>query len=77
MSPWPPPQGCGDRKQMTESQDMDIPGKSTQPANAKWKNSSHIFGNLTAAAAKSLQSCLTLCELIDGSSPGFPIPGIL
>ena len=30
-----------------------------------------------AAAAKSLQSCLTLCDPIDGSPPGFPIPGIL
>ena len=30
-----------------------------------------------AAAAKSLQSCLTLCDSIDGSPPGSPIPGIL
>ena len=30
-----------------------------------------------AAAAKSLQSCLTLCDPIDGSPPGSPIPGIL
>ena len=30
-----------------------------------------------AAAAKSLQSCLTLCDPIDGSLPGSPIPGIL
>ena len=30
-----------------------------------------------AAAAKSLQSCPTLCNPIDGSPPGFPIPGIL
>ena len=30
-----------------------------------------------AAAAKSLQSCPTLCDLIDGSPPGFPVPGIL
>ena len=30
-----------------------------------------------AAAAKSLQSCLTLCDPRDGSPPGFPIPGIL
>ena len=30
-----------------------------------------------AAAAKSLQSCPTLCDLIDGSPPGCPIPGIL
>jgi len=32
---------------------------------------------LDAAAAESLQSCLTLCDPIDGSPPGFPIPGIL
>ena len=31
----------------------------------------------TAAAAKSLQSCLTLCDPIDGSPPGSPVPGIL
>ena len=29
-----------------------------------------------AAAAKSLQSCLTLCNPIDGSPPGSPVPGI-
>jgi len=32
---------------------------------------------LAAAAAKSLQSCPTLCDPIDGSPPGSPIPGIL
>ena len=30
-----------------------------------------------AAAAKSRQSCLTLCDPIDGSPPGFPVLGIL
>ena len=30
-----------------------------------------------AAAAKSLQSCLTLCDPIDGGPPGSPVPGIL
>ena len=30
-----------------------------------------------AAAVKSLQSCLTLCDPIDGSPPGSPVPGIL
>ena len=30
-----------------------------------------------AAATKSLQSCPTLCDPIDGSPPGFPVPGIL
>ena len=31
----------------------------------------------TAAAAKLLQSCPTLCDPIDGSPPGSPVPGIL
>ena len=30
-----------------------------------------------AAAAKLLQSCRTLCDPIDGSPPGSPVPGIL
>ena len=33
--------------------------------------------NVTAAAAKSLQSCPTLCDPIDGSPPGSAVPGIL
>ena len=33
--------------------------------------------NLAAAAAKSLQSCPTLCDPIDSSTPGYPVPGIL
>ena len=41
----------------------------------KW---SHISNKAAAAAtAKSLQWCLTLCDPIDGSPPGSPIPGIL
>ena len=32
---------------------------------------------LAAAAAKSLQSCPTLCDPIDGSPPGSPVTGIL
>ena len=31
----------------------------------------------STAAAKSLQSCLTLCDPVDGSPPGSPVPGIL
>ena len=34
-------------------------------------------GGAAAAAAKSLQSCPNLCDPIDGSPPGSPIPGIL
>ena len=35
------------------------------------------FKFAAAAAAKSLQSCLTLCDPIDGSLPGSSVPGIL
>ena len=44
-----------------------------------WKiNSIHsVLPLLPAAAAKSLQSCPTLCDPIDDSPPGSPLPGIL
>ena len=35
------------------------------------------LGTTAAAAAKSLQSCPTLCDPTDGSPPGSPVPGIL
>ena len=40
-------------------------------------SSLHSNYNCAAAAAKSLQSCLTLCNPIDGSPPDSPVPGIL
>ena len=36
-----------------------------------------VVDTAAAAAAKSLQSCPTLCDPIDGSPPGSPVPGIL
>ena len=40
--------------------------------------STHVPSTLlAAAAAKLLQSCPTLCDPIDGSPPGSPVPGIL
>ena len=38
---------------------------------------SPISLSMPTAAAKSLQSCPTLCDPIDGSPPGSPVPGIL
>ena len=38
---------------------------------------SYIPSAAAAAAAKSLQSCPTLCDPIDGSPPGSSVPGIL
>ena len=37
----------------------------------------YVLPSAAAAAAKSLQSCPTLCDPIDGSPPGSPVPGAL
>ena len=37
----------------------------------------HVLKDAAAAAAKSLQSCPTLCDPTDSSPPGSAIPGIL
>ena len=42
-----------------------------------WHHDFRLLAPRTAAAAKSLQSCPTLCDPIDGSPPGSPVPGIL
>ena len=36
-----------------------------------------LISTVKTAAAKSLKSCPTLCDPIDGSPPGSPVPGIL
>ena len=41
------------------------------------RKNQYCENNYAAAAAKSLQSCPTLCDPIDGSPPGSPIPGIV
>ena len=54
-----------------------LPGKTKQPLShhVLWKEA--LWSNAAAAAAKSLHSCLTLCDPIDGSLPGSSVPGIL
>ena len=44
------------------------------PTNNRWWE---YLRHTAAATAKSLQSCPTLCDPIDGSLPGSPVPGIL
>ena len=41
------------------------------------QESPYKYNAAAAAAAKSRQSCPTLCDPIDGSPPGFAVPGIL
>ena len=61
-------------------------GRSGRASSRRWPQSSYLTNylqkrvtshNLAAAAAKSLQSCPTLCDPRDSSPPGFPVPGIL
>ena len=47
------------------------------PPADEWIRKLWYIYTAAAAAAKSLQSCPTLCDPIDGSPPGSPIPGIL
>ena len=57
-----------------------IGGPGSIPGSGKLSTSFAQFcptGFSAAAAAKSLQSCPTLCDPIDGSPPGSPVPGIL
>ena len=48
-----------------------------QVANCRTTGTSFTEKEPAAAAAKSLQSCPTLCDPRDGSPPGSPVPGIL
>ena len=53
---------------------ISLSGVQSNPLNSKfWIR----YTAAAAAAARSLQSCPTLCDPIDGSSPGSPVPGIL
>ena len=65
-SPLPPPSPPAPSK---------IHYKKKKEAPDIWDNMDEL--EAAAAAAKLLQSCPTLCDPIDGSPPGSPVPGIL
>ena len=48
-----------------------------QGKSKNWEKSGPVVFPTAAAAAKSLQLCLTLCDPTDGSPPGSPVRGIL
>ena len=70
----PPPGHPGFRRNLT-SGDVEPPPSGGPWTHKRLPKGSHELA--AAAAAKSLQSCPTLCDPIDGSPPGFPVPGIL
>ena len=56
---------------------QSFPVSGSFPVNWLFSSGGQGIGTYAAAAAKSLQSCPTLCDPIDGSPPGSAIPGIL
>ena len=73
-------------EQLKQVQIKDIVKAANQRVDKLWKwcaiwssQECNIYGYIptAAAAAKSLQSCPTLCDPIDGSPPGSPVPGLL
>ena len=54
-------------------------GLYTRVRDGEWLviTSRFLSWDAAASAAQSLQSCPTLCDPIDGSPPGSPVPGIL
>ena len=61
---------------ITEQSMIKCTTKENKNKDNTWKSKSGNY-YAAAAAAKSLQSCPTLCDPIDGSPPGSPAPGIL
>ena len=68
-------EGAWDLEHITELLDQFLNSVSSDLLLERIMCMSLLFA--AAAAAKSLQSCPTLCDPIDGSPPGSPVPGIL
>ena len=66
---------------MVQPQDLQMPSEPAHNSPGGFAGPLVISANFpfaaAAAAAKSLQSCPTLCDPIDGSPPGSAVPGIL
>ena len=71
------PQGKKCKKAKWLSEEALQTAEKRKEAKGKGEQERYTHLNAAAIAAKSLQSCPTLCNPIDGSPPGSPVPGIL
>ena len=62
---------------LREIADFFLVGFGTRNQTAGFSTPCYFTAAAAAAAAKSLQSCLTPCHPTDGGPPGSPVPGIL
>ena len=76
MLPFPPPGDLPNPEIKSTSLKSPVLAGEFFTTRATWE-ALLMFTFAAAAAAKSLQSCPTLCDPIDGSPPGSPVPGIL
>ena len=76
---WCPLSTCGCRATETRSvqTEMELERKAGTDSESFDSKKKKLKWPLTTTTTKSLQSCPTLCDPMDGSPPGFPIPGIL
>ena len=65
------------RKYPVTVEDIPVSIQSSQPFHPQGPQRCLLGCVCAAAAAKSLQSCPTLCDPVDGSPPGSPLPGVL
>ena len=68
---------CGADNQNTSPCSLGLPLKVLKSDAQESESGGSSINFSAAAAAKSHQSCPTLCDPIDGSPPGSPVPGIL
>ena len=77
-TPPPPPGGRVERRGGKAKESYGVKSSLTAKLVNKIQRNSLLYAfNVPPAAAKSLQSCPTLCDPIDSSRSGSPIPGIL
>ena len=62
---------------LEKTPESSLDSKKIKPVNLKRNQPWTLIGRPHTEAAKSLQSCPTLCDPINGSQPGSPVPGIL
>ena len=74
MSWWKKPRIWSPKLCSNHCDSLHDPGRELK---LSWPQSDYKAAAATAAAFKSLQLCPTLCDPIDGSPPGSPVPGIL
>ena len=77
LPPPPPPGGRVERRGRRAKESYGVKSSLTAKLVSKIQRNGLLYAFNVPPAAKLLQLCPTLCDPIDGSPPGSPVPGIL